>query len=609
VRLLIVEAVVMRHFVCSFALLVATTRLFAADPDAVNKAIDKGVDYLRSQQTEQGTWPHHEIGATCLAGLALLESGVKPDDAAIKKAAAVVREASPTIATTYSAALAIMFLDRLGDARDVPLIQSLGVRLLGGQGGQGGWSYACFANPDSEVKRLTDLVRKFDKESPGSGKESPGSGDSKRSSTLSKELQALLALVQAQKRAQKANNGDHSNTQFAVFGLWVARRYGVPVEAALVESYNRFAGAQNADGGWGYILNGLNGCSTSSAQMTCAGLFVLAAGYGSVQESRDEANVKKLPPFEKEKVVQRGLAALGACIDHPVKKGERAAQLGPGNGRAYYFFYSLERTALVFGLDTVGGKDWYGWGAEILVANQQPDGSWHGDFSKGGVDTSFALLFLRRSNLARDLTQSVKGKVTDPGESILKAGGVGGEALLGKGIKPAIDSTDISRDLKPVSDPAAVRLADRLAAGTDSAADLEKLKVGKGAAYTVALATVIPKLDGDAKKPAREALAERLSALTESTIRQWLKSDNAEIRRAAVLALAMKDDGGSGSGRMDRLSDIVDRLDDTDPLVVRAALAALKSLTKEKFGPPPNATEAERAHAIEEWKDWFNRSR
>ena len=58
-------------------------------------------------------------------------------------------------------------------------------------------------------------------------------------------------------------------------------------------------------------------------------------------------------------------------------------------------------------LPTVGGKDWYRWGAEILVANQQPLGNW----DKGGyhgasrpLDTSLALLFLKRANLAKDLT-------------------------------------------------------------------------------------------------------------------------------------------------------------------------------------------------------------
>src|SRR5262249_3508894 len=56
-------------------------------------------------------------------------------------------------------------------------------------------------------------------------------------------------------------------------------------------------------------------------------------------------------------------------------------QLTPNqSGRgAYYFLWSLERMAVAFGLETIGGKDWYNWGAEILLANQSPNGGWEGD--------------------------------------------------------------------------------------------------------------------------------------------------------------------------------------------------------------------------------------
>jgi outer membrane biosynthesis protein TonB len=62
-------------------------------------------------------------------------------------------------------------------------------------------------------------------------------------------------------------------------------------------------------------------------------------------------------------------------------------------------------------LQTIGGKDWYRWGAEQLVANQKSDGNWE----KGGIpgdntviDTCFALLFLSQANLAEDLANKLK---------------------------------------------------------------------------------------------------------------------------------------------------------------------------------------------------------
>src|SRR5207302_4089676 len=63
--------------------------------------------------------------------------------------------------------------------------------------------------------------------------------------------------------------GDNSNTQFAILGLWAARRHGVPVEKALARADSRFRTSQNGDGGWGYMpvpgmRGGVFGGSTSS---------------------------------------------------------------------------------------------------------------------------------------------------------------------------------------------------------------------------------------------------------------------------------------------------------------------------------------------------------
>src|SRR5712692_2785470 len=89
----------------------------AHDPDdaAIKQAVAKGVAHLKSTQTASGRWPHEQIGATALAGLALVECGVRRDDAGVQKAAEVIREASLTMDQTYSLALSIMFLERLGE--------------------------------------------------------------------------------------------------------------------------------------------------------------------------------------------------------------------------------------------------------------------------------------------------------------------------------------------------------------------------------------------------------------------------------------------------------------------------------------------------------------
>src|SRR5207244_9066291 len=98
--------------------------------------------------------------------------------------------------------------------------------------------------------------------------------------------------------------------------------------------------------------------------------------------------------------------------------------------RDYYFLWSLERVAVAYGVPAVGNKDWYNWCAPGLLAAQQRDGGWRGKFG-ADIDTCFALLFLRRANLAEDLTAYLKGQVKDPGQAVLKSSSGGGEGLAG----------------------------------------------------------------------------------------------------------------------------------------------------------------------------------
>src|SRR5262249_3581901 len=149
----------------------------------------------------------------------------------------------------------------------------------------------------------------------------------------------------------------------------------------------------------------------------------LAVAHGAAVEAVLRTNPKQDPSkpaqpaidLTRDPAVRDGLIALSTAIDHPVakRKGRALVPLIEGGGKAYYFLWSLERVAVAFGLPTIGNKDWYGWGTEVLVANQRKDGSWQGSYAHHGADTCFALLFLRRANLARDLTTTLKGKVQD----------------------------------------------------------------------------------------------------------------------------------------------------------------------------------------------------
>jgi hypothetical protein len=71
-----------------------------------------------------------------------------------------IRESGARLFRTYDLALAVLFLDRLGDARDGPLLRSPSLRLAAGQNSWGGWSYNCSLLNSSKEKKLEQSLRK-----------------------------------------------------------------------------------------------------------------------------------------------------------------------------------------------------------------------------------------------------------------------------------------------------------------------------------------------------------------------------------------------------------------------------------------------------------------
>jgi hypothetical protein len=583
-----------------------------AEQEAINKAIERGVTALKRMQGSTGTWPYRDIGATALAGLTLLECRVAIDDPAIVKAATAVRRESVKLTHSYSVALTLLFLDRLGDARDVPLIESLAVRLLAGQAADGTWDYQCPPISDAEVRRLSGLLRQRNELKGGRTLPKPAKRTIR---ALPREIQQQLAVIARLQGAGAApRGGDNSNTQFAILALWVAHRHGLPVEGALRRTEAHFRLSQNSDGGWGYMpwrgkglprvpLGGRIPNVSSLATMTCAGVLSLAVGQA----------VRGEPKPGRDRPLNVALLALGSAIGE-TRPGVPMPRISDANGKAYYFLWSLERVAVALNLKTIGKKDWYGWGADVLLANQRPDGSWSGEYGAYGADTCFALLFLKRANLASDLTARL-GKVNDPAE--LRGGGVGGAALTErKSLRPALapeDKDSASADSRPkesgklapipveVENAAAARLSDALvrAAGAEQEKVLRKLRDSKGVDYTEALLLALPRLEGDPSKQARAALVQRFTRLTARSLRNYLKDVNAEVRRAAALASAERN-------LREHLPLLIDRLADAEPAVRRAAHAGLRAMTRKDFGPAGD-TLAERDKAIAAWREWWGK--
>lgn len=627
---------------------------YAVDPQAIDRAIVNGVKALRNLQNEDGAWPPHyqtneasQVGATALAGLALLECGSKADEGTVLRAAEAVRRACPKLTLNYSICLAILFFDRLGDANDVPLIESLTVRLLAGQGKSGGWSYYCPPVSEAEVRRLrTKLAAR--RELIGQ-REMPKPGGVKRTAKdLSPEIQQQLALLKRTNgmAVELGMGSDNSNTQFATLALWVARRYGLPVEDALKRVGTRFRNSQKGDGGWGYFdpnMRAPGPMSGSTASMTCAGLLGLAVADGERTERIRERNPSGKPPRDlgKDPQVRKGLLALSSAIDGR-QPADRAV-----SGRTYYFLWSLERVAVALDLKTIGKKDWYAWGAEILLANQQDNGSWQGSYGDCGADTCFALLFLKRANFVPDLTAQLTGRIEDPGTRVLKRSETGegiaseksGKLPSGLEDKNATVNTDgrypteIAKERQsqpaakpqparsrsepavsavgssashPAADaggsPTAAHMAEDLAksTGTRHGLLLNVYRDGKGVDFTVAMALAIPRMRGDLQRKTREALAERLTRMKDTTLKAYLADENLEIRIAAARASALK-------GSKSLVPQLIPLLRDPRNGMDEAAHQALKELSGQDFGPKANANREERMQATRQWTDWWNK--
>jgi hypothetical protein len=434
-------------------------RLPPEEQAKVDAATAKGLEYLRKQQAPQGYWPvhqnrGHEVAMASLPALTLLECGAPPDDPQVQRAAKFVRDNAARIATTYDISLAILFLDRLGDSADRGHIQSMALRLAAGQLADGGWTYNCqplppkdeaellqileqtqpcnplelFTGPDGKVmpeyitprtgEKLPEFVTPKD---PGATGSRPGDGaDLKEPVDINKALEKASPRIK-QIPSLKDRNGNHgfvprnvgsdnSNTQFAILAVWVASRHGVPLERTVAMLVKRFRTSQDGQGRWGYHYTRPPATAAdSSPTMTVAGLLGLGAGHGMTAEAR--GNVSSLGGVQ-DSAIRAGFEALAPHIGQPLGSGPGA--IGNSNTINLYFLWSIERVAVMYNLTKIGDKDWYRDWALALAGRQQGDGSWNvGGFHQTNpvLDTALALLFLRRANLAKDLSKKLENLI------------------------------------------------------------------------------------------------------------------------------------------------------------------------------------------------------
>jgi hypothetical protein len=389
--------------------------------EKVNAAVRSGLGFLKRTQEPNGSWAppgeRHRVGYAALPALALLECGATRDDPQVARAAAFVRGQVPHLNGTYELALGLLLLDRLGDPNDKKPIQTLALRLIAGQRVTGGWGYTCPVPGALDQAELLRVLQELypppqpaaaDKNDPAAAKNAAPKkvvipNALKVYPVLQDpDLHKLVEPAPAADGKRPFGLTDNSNTQFAILALAAANRWDVPVTHTMELVARRFVTSQEKEGGWGYGYQFAGG-STETAAMDCAGLIGLAVAHGIAARQRGVA-----PNPLSEPRAARGLAALGKLIAQPSKH--------PQSNR--YLLWSIERVGVLYDVAKIGETEWYRWGAELLVANQQDKGFWPiGPYpgSHSVLDTSMALLLLRKANLVKDLVAQAPQKRAELG--------------------------------------------------------------------------------------------------------------------------------------------------------------------------------------------------
>jgi hypothetical protein len=363
----------------------------------INEAIDRGTKWLMGQQAGDGSicdrkgYPigtNGSTGATGLALEALLHSGVDPASPVIQRGFAFLR--SKKSPQSYDMALTLCAL---------------------------------------EAKYLAEL----EKRGTGKGSEAELRKDLKALVTLQDRdwlSQLVSGLLECQSKTgswgytKGIDEPNFSTVQYCLLGLRAAARLGakVPqqvwrltfkqiedcaipgtreVDVVIVSERGEEFRSREIPQYWPYYSEGLGeggiGLSVGTITMSTAAIsslsvlrseLMLVGGFDS--------------EFEKRWVRHWRSACAGVVSRYSIRgSGPQGAWWGPA--MLYYHLVSLERAVMLSGIKILGGHSWYPEGAAFVVSAQSRDGRWASLQDNPVIDTAFALLFLRRAIVVRDV--------------------------------------------------------------------------------------------------------------------------------------------------------------------------------------------------------------
>jgi hypothetical protein len=319
----------------------------AVTREEVERAIQEGMRYLKQTQRVDGSWPDADAeahtGTTSLATLALLTAGEPASSQTITRALSFLRNFSPDqLRSVYAVALQTMAFAAADPERD-------GVKIA------------------NNVQWLENAQIR-----PGDRVSWPGSWTYSMS---------------------KGRNGDNSNTQYALLGLYAASEVGIPVKPEVwTLARNYWEQCQHTDGGWAYTPEAQ---SPVTGSMSCAGissLVITGLKRFQGQEFLTGTEIHNCGKGALNTNLQRGIDWMAGHF----RVGDN---FGHGQQWKFYYLYGMERAGRLTGQRFFGDHDWYREGAEELVHTQDKlQGFWKGTLFEDReiVATSFALLFLAK---------------------------------------------------------------------------------------------------------------------------------------------------------------------------------------------------------------------
>lgn len=392
--------------------------------EPLNNAVDKGVEYLKAQIRAKNTG-QHSYGQVALETYALISAGVSVNDPIITMNFKILAQMVKGSTHTYSLACYIFALD----AAIAQLEQDHALSYPGKVRG---------ANKNIGKNYLGYMATAV--------------------KTLTKTQNPSGAW-----RYFATNDFDNSNVQFAVLGLGVGSKRGIPIPRKVWDGiYKHFVEGQQKAGPVTSAriklgkpeedrrLQELKLVSEKPAasrpKITSRKKRGLPKGRTVVLKPEDD------PIVGTEKVVVKvrgwdyenkggatwnmSCAGLSSCLilrenikGDIDKEGWKKLNTAIADGYGYlmgtwtpfmslYGLYSLEKVADIGGVKLFNEHDWYAEAKAHLVGFQLPDGSWAGGNAHGEnprVATSFALLVLKRASSL--LTRKPGGNIIFSGRS------------------------------------------------------------------------------------------------------------------------------------------------------------------------------------------------